>query len=443
MIFRLSVLQHDAKTGVALFSVTGDDIDNILCRKEVSPLIRQPIHTTESEVLAFRMEQQHLAVKVPAEQLVAVCGACGIPNTLDNQASMVLALRVAQYSQERLVRAMTQEKTLVQMWSLRGAPWIFPVADINVFTRAILPTNETWIRHFMTGCEPALMAADMNADRLFNLVLHALDSVLQGRALTQDELEKALSLELEDHFSSAEQEVWRWPSDYGQGVLLGESLVRHILKVVALTGVVCYAQWQKALPTYMLTADFLGKPIPLATEADDHQAQMELLRRYLHCYGPATEEGFSQWAGICREQAANMWATIQGWLVRVECQHRDSWILEEDAGKFTQRRMLPEGVRLLPPNDPFLQLAERNYLVQGKQLYRYFWKSVDNPGMLLFDGQCVAGWHMRTEGDKAYFTIDDVGLAIGRVTQSELDTAAAQLAQCLDLRYEGYTVHEL
>jgi hypothetical protein len=68
---------------------------------------------------------------------------------------------------------------------------------------------------------------------------------------------------------------------------------------------------------------------------------------------------------------------------------------------------------------------------------------VDNPGMLLFDGQCVAGWHMRTEGDKAYFTIDDVGLAIGRVTQSELDTAAAQLAQCLDLRYEGYTVHEL
>src|SRR5574341_1383521 len=35
-----------------------------------------------------------------------------------------------------------------------------------------------------------------------------------------------------------------------------------------------------------------------APEMDPHEARLELARRYLHVFGPATPEGFASWAGI-------------------------------------------------------------------------------------------------------------------------------------------------
>ena len=35
-----------------------------------------------------------------------------------------------------------------------------------------------------------------------------------------------------------------------------------------------------------------------APDIDPHEARLELARRYLHMFGPATPEAFARWAGI-------------------------------------------------------------------------------------------------------------------------------------------------
>jgi len=36
-------------------------------------------------------------------------------------------------------------------------------------------------------------------------------------------------------------------------------------------------------------------------------ARAELVRRYLHCYGPSTPQHFAEWAGIGPAQAGRAW----------------------------------------------------------------------------------------------------------------------------------------
>ena len=65
-------------------------------------------------------------------------------------------------------------------------------------------------------------------------------------------------------------------------------------------------------------------PPPAIDPAD---ARNELLRRYLHVFGPGTPEAFAEWAGVSSAQARAAFAAVEPSLVPIRTPIGDGWIL--------------------------------------------------------------------------------------------------------------------
>jgi len=401
------------------------------------------VSTTEQNVLSFRMHSHNLSVRLPVEELPSVIGACGLRNPSPQSVSVSLAARLKGFSHKTIENLMEQEKTLVQTLSLRGSIRCFALEDLGVFTHALLPQSENELRYLMAGADSALTSMGLDAMYLFKIVEKSIDIVLAGRSLTRDELGRALAYEVENHLTAAQREVWRWPSDYAPGQFLGESLTRFLLNAVALTGK--FLLMPKAGihgRPYALATDFLSiRPEALHNLSDD-LLSLELVKRYIHCYGPTTVENFAGWANLSFNHAQRLWASVWPLLQEVSYNTVTGWMLSEDVVSLG-RHPFPEGVRFVPSYDPWLRQHDRSLLVQGRSAHHYFWKSAGSPGMVLFDGACVAGWHMRRNKNRLSVVIEDIGLGIGRVSGSELDAEVAQLAESLNLIPQGYVINKI
>jgi Winged helix DNA-binding domain len=96
-------------------------------------------------------------------------------------------------------------------------------------------------------------------------------------------------------------------------------------------------------------------------QADPRDARLELARRYLHIYGPATPEAFGGWAGIGRRHGVEAFEALGRSLTPVETPVGDAWILTQDEATFrpaaapwrlrgaAKRRRLSPALRRWPP----------------------------------------------------------------------------------------------
>ena len=94
--------------------------------------------------------------------------------------------------------------------------------------------------------------------------------------------------------------------------------------------------------------EWLGHPIP---DIDPYLARAGLLRRYLRCYGPSTRGAFAARVGIHAGDTDPWWSLVEDELTQVEFGGA-SWLLTEDLDALRSAQ-IPEGVRLLPPRDPY------------------------------------------------------------------------------------------
>jgi winged helix DNA-binding protein len=127
---------------------------------------------------------------------------------------------------------------------------------------------------------------------------------------------------------------------------------------------------------------------------DPRDARLELARRYLHIYGPATPEAFSRWAGLRPRHGVAAFEALGGSLTPVQTPVGDAWILSRDEPAF---RALPGPLapaRLLPSGDAYLLLqgADRELLVPDPDRRRALWTPRVWPGGLLVDGEIVGTW---------------------------------------------------
>jgi DNA glycosylase AlkZ-like len=83
-----------------------------------------------------------------------------------------------------------------------------------------------------------------------------------------------------------------------------------------------------------------------------------------------------------------------------------------------------EGVRLLPPGDPYLQKANRPLLAPDDQLRKRLFRPVASPGAVLKDGRLVGLWRAKAKGRKTELTVEK----IGRVARADLEDEAERIA---------------
>lgn len=127
---------------------------------------------------------------------------------------------------------------------------------------------------------------------------------------------------------------------------------------------------------------------------DSRDARLELTRRYLHIYGPATSAGFGWWSGIGARHAGLAFDAISKSLMPVRTPVGDAWILSQDQPTFRDLPGSAAPARLLPSGDAYLlfQGLDRELLVPGAARRRDLWTPRVWPGGLLVDGEVVGTW---------------------------------------------------
>jgi hypothetical protein len=150
----------------------------------------------------------------------------------------------------------------------------------------------------------------------------------------------------------------------------------------------------------------------------------EALRRFLRFYGPATPRDFADWAGLAKPHAQRLWDEAAGELAEVRVGKSRGWILEADLVAL-QSPPGAEGVRLLPPGDPYLQLPNRALLAPGPELRKRLFRPVASPGAVLRDGRLAGLWRVKARGAKAELTVE----ALGGLQRGDLEEEARRVAR--------------
>jgi hypothetical protein len=129
-------------------------------------------------------------------------------------------------------------------------------------------------------------------------------------------------------------------------------------------------------------------------DVDPQHARLELARRYLHVFGPATAASFARWPGIRPAAASAVFQELVGTLVPVRTPVGDGWILVEDETAFRAHPRPPALARLLPSGDAFYLVwgTGREILVPEAKRRSELWTSRVWPGALLVGGEIVGVW---------------------------------------------------
>lgn len=354
---------------------------------------------SRGDVIAFRLGAHHLTERLGENGLLDAAGRCGIQNSPPGSALLALHARVRNLTQEQVADAVAEEKSLLQTWSMRGAPFYFPAVDAPVFTTGVLPPTEETMRHFVPGVEPALDALGMSLVETVELTRAEIGAVLSGRRLAVNELGAEIAKRIARKLPKRQRDVWEEDGPYAPDQPLGEGVVHFCIRILTLQRVVCLAPRAGNKAPFVLVDEWLGHPIP---DIDPAVARAELLRRYLRCYGPSRRGDFAAWAGIRASDTDPWWSLVEDELTPVEFRG-SSWILTQDLDAL-RSAPAPKGVRLLPPRDPYTQVRDREKIIDRKY-HQQVWKTVGEPGTVLADGEITGIWRPRKSGRQLTITV--------------------------------------
>jgi winged helix DNA-binding protein len=147
----------------------------------------------------------------------------------------------------------------------------------------------------------------------------------------------------------------------------------------------------------------------------------EAVCRFLRFYGPATPAGFAEWAGLARPHAQRLWDELAGKLAEAD----GGWVLAEDVDAL-ESPPAAEGVRLLPPGDPYLQPPNRPLLAPDPDLRKRLFRPVASPGAVLSDGRLAGLWRARAKGKKLEISVEPLD---GAPPRGELEGEAQRVAR--------------
>jgi hypothetical protein len=157
----------------------------------------------------------------------------------------------------------------------------------------------------------------------------------------------------------------------------------------------------------------LGDPIPAMPEAE---ARVELVRRWLFAFGPATETDLAWWSGlgVTRIRAA---AAALG-VVEVDLEGEPGIVLPDDV---EPEPPVAPWAAFLPSLDPTVMGWKRRDWYLGGHGPALFDTSGNAGPTVWWDGRVVGGWAQRASGEVAYRLLEDVGADAARAVELEAD----------------------
>jgi hypothetical protein len=290
------------------------------------------LELSRAQILSFRRRVGSLDERLRAgPRSLRQAAWAGLQDSMPRAALLSIHARVDGTSS-----ATWEHPSLVQLWGPRFSAYVIAAQDLPVFSLGRLPDDA--VRR---------ARAQETATRL--------DAFLDGRRMP---------------FAKAGHAMGVQPNS---------------LRYAAATGTVVL-RWDGARqPTVWIA------PPP---DMEPRHARVELARRYLHIFGPATATSFARWAGIRPVEARTAFEALTKTLTPVRTPVGDAWILADDVAGFRGRSGPAALARLLPSGDTYYLLwgADRELLVPHAKRQTALWTTRVWPGALLVREEIAGVW---------------------------------------------------
>lgn len=348
------------------------------------------------QIRIFRLRSHHLDAVYWKSETDRLVGACGMQNTPPGAWETALFNRMPDCTLSDMEHLLYEQKTLLQAWSYRGTPVVFPFSESSAFLSALIPDEpEPWI--YTPGIALALDFLQMDFDSLLEILKQVIPQLDDHVIVSKSALDQTLAGWMTPLIPVQKRELWNQPSMYGSPDIqtVGGAVVSFLLRPCAFHGLVVFGKRDGISPTFTSFKNWTGSPLP-----PDRDAEKKLVRKYLHCYGPATADMFASWLGCSGKQARRMWNTILEEMEPVTVFGKKAFILSEDRERlFTPASFtgnhpgdLQRDLLLLGGHDPYLDQRDRAVLQPDKTLQKQIWKLVTNPGAVVYRGEVIGIW---------------------------------------------------
>jgi Winged helix DNA-binding domain len=358
-------------------------------------------------VLAWRLRRQHLAERAPRAAVLDVVSAIGgLHAQVFSCAELTLWARVDGLEAGAVERLLWDERALVKTWAMRGTLHLLRADELARYVGALARLRP---RHHVPAWQRAYGLTREQADAMLGAVADALD----GEPLTREALAAAVGERVGDA-ALAE----RLGSGFGE-----------LLKPAAFTGDLCFAPSDGQRVRFTRPADWLGGWEPV----DGEDAARDVVRSYLHAYGPAPREQFQRWFGMTSPAEAGRWIEALGdELAEVDVEGEKGWMLAADVDAAASAA--PAGVvRLLGGFDHYVVAAPRavDAVVAAADRERVYRPQGWLSPVLLVDGRIEGVWSHERDGDELDVTVEPFG-RVGKAVAAVVEAEAERLAAFLD-----------
>jgi Winged helix DNA-binding domain len=332
---------------------------------------------------------------------------CGAHAQVMSAAELSIGLRIAGATREDVREALWSERSLVKTRGPRGTVHLLPTQDLPMWTGALsaIPPSRN-----VQG-EDELLTPEQTEE-----VVAAIGGALADAELTVDELTEAIVKRTGpwagEPAMPAFQGMWpRWRWAEGTATNRGE---------------MCFGPNRGRKVTYTSPRRWL----PGFRPAEGHTAIADLLKHYLHAYGPATPEHFARWLAAPPRWSKELFASLAGELEQVEVGGSVAWVVAGDAAALPNA---PQGVRLLPYFDAYVVGSHpRDLLFPGQAAVRALAHGqAGNLPALLIDGIVAGIWHQRRAGRKLEITVEPFD-RLTPTQRDELDNQVERVGEFLE-----------
>jgi len=376
---------------------------------------------SSDQVAAYRLDRHHLVTRAVPEAIPKVAGdMAGVQAQVMSAARMSLWARTRNLEVGDVEDALWRDRTLAKTWCMRGTTHLVPSEDIAVFVGGCARrANRSleWIVRAGMSLE--------TIDRIADAVRKVLD-----RPRTRKEAAPLLSEALGVRMSPVTRGGWGGGGKQEGLEFNGEAWsVGSMLYLACVRGIACAGPENGNEATYVRTDAWLTRPRELSVE----EAESELLRRYLHAYGPATVADFAWWTYMKAADAREVWAREAPGLAAVDVDGRPGWIPRSDLRSLERASIDAPVVRLLPYFDAYL-LGHKNkaHLVDAAHYTRVYRPAGWLSPVVLVDGRIAGVWSYARKGKRLAVRVEPF-TRLGPSIRSAIHDEAEDLGRFLDL----------
>lgn len=187
----------------------------------------------------------------------------------------------------------------------------------------------------------------------------------------------------------------------------------------------CFARLDKWLPGIDLNG------------ISEKAARQQLLKKYLHGYGPASAQDFACWSGMLTSEARQiMEETNDVKQVQLEGSHAELWMLKEDIRTLDRIDLEAEVLpRLLPKYDSYLMgHKNRTRIIQDEMLKKVYRPVVGEvAATVLVNGRIVGTWTSKKTKKTLQILVKPLE-KVAEKTFSNLESVANKLAQFIGVK---------